>query len=669
MREVYTIYKSRLSDLPALRKISAEGIKSLFLFLAAFSLALDYRFTTISLILFGVISLYTAIRQKTTVNYNTLIYTLPPTLFYLWYAAGFFYSDNQNESLRDLETKFSLLALPLFIGILNQINNKKLTVLFSSFIAGLLCMMLISLVNAVTEFIKDGDLNVFFYHQLVRLSDLNAAYFSWYLLFSLIILIFYKLPFPRPVIVSVIIFQILFLVLLSSRASQLVFSLIIIPFAFYFYRNEFKNILFRLSALIYILTLSIGFVYPTFINERFDNFNSQQAKQAFLTQYDHYSYEFNNVSTRLFFWRTGIENILDNNLLIGIGNGDVSQVQNQRMHVLGIKDIYNKENPSDFVNMNLHNMYLQALLSSGLIGLILLLAILILPLILAIRTKNFLLLMFQITSILFMIHESAFQTQAGVVFYCFFSLILVSYSRSDMKTLLSGSIKRESYKADQKIAKRVFDISVSIIILVPFSLLILPVCAILIKLSSPGPVFFTQRRTGARHCEFLCYKLRTMKLNREADLNQATENDKRITRIGHFLRITHIDEIPQLFNVLKGDMSIIGPRPHMLHHTKIYSERVTYYHIRLNAKPGLTGLAQVKGYIGEIRHESDLKMRVLSDIYFIKNSSFKLSFYILIMTAGNIIKKLINYQEPHEERKTDTVEVYQEKHLLVENEH
>src|SRR5690606_5414262 len=137
-------------------------------------------------------------------------------------------------------------------------------------------------------------------------------------------------------------------------------------------------------------------------------------------------------------------------------------------------------------------------------------------------------------------------------------------------------------------------------------------------------VFFIQKRTGRHHKEFNCYKLRSMHINQLADIEQATQGDSRITKVGYFLRVFHIDEIPQLFNVLKGEMSIIGPRPHMLYHTKIYSESLDYYHLRLHAKPGLTGLAQVKGYVGEIHDRAELKKRILNDIYYVKNPSLGL---------------------------------------------
>ncbi|MEX0595969.1 MAG: sugar transferase [Candidatus Paceibacterota bacterium] len=215
--------------------------------------------------------------------------------------------------------------------------------------------------------------------------------------------------------------------------------------------------------------------------------------------------------------------------------------------------------------------------------------------------------------------------------------------------MLSGQLStiksRSSKYLVKNTLKRFFDIVISIVFLIPFTFLVLPICAIFIKLSSPGSVFFVQKRSGMHHKIFHCYKLRTMKLNKQAEYKQATKNDKRITKIGYFLRITHIDELPQLYNVLIGDMSIIGPRPHMLYHTKIYSKHIPYYDLRLKTKPGLTGLAQIKGYVGEITHETDLKKRVLNDIYYVKKSSLKLNLFILFMTLKQFFGKLLPFKK------------------------
>ena len=160
-----------------------------------------------------------------------------------------------------------------------------------------------------------------------------------------------------------------------------------------------------------------------------------------------------------------------------------------------------------------------------------------------------------------------------------------------------------------KLTKRLFDVTVSIIsciCMIP----IIPIIAIIIKIQSPGPIFFKQERTGFAGKTFFCYKFRSMHVNKDADLEQATENDPRKFAFGNFMRKTNIDELPQFWNVLRGDMSIVGPRPHMLHHTEIYSELIDKYMVRHFCKPGITGWAQVTGFRGETKELWQMEERV-----------------------------------------------------------
>jgi putative colanic acid biosynthesis UDP-glucose lipid carrier transferase len=193
--------------------------------------------------------------------------------------------------------------------------------------------------------------------------------------------------------------------------------------------------------------------------------------------------------------------------------------------------------------------------------------------------------------------------------------------------------------------KRAMDIAVSMTFVMLVMSWLFPIIALLIKLSSKGPVFFIQKRTGLKGIEFDCFKFRTMRVNAEADLKQATYNDKRVTWIGKFLRKTHLDETAQFFNVLLGDMSIIGPRPHMLYHTRYYAQRIPYYNLRHEAQPGMTGMAQIKGYIGEINGERELRKRVQWDIYYLKNRSISLDIRILLSTFGQVIAKATGFKK------------------------
>lgn len=185
--------------------------------------------------------------------------------------------------------------------------------------------------------------------------------------------------------------------------------------------------------------------------------------------------------------------------------------------------------------------------------------------------------------------------------------------------------------------KRSLDILLSSIALILSPIVLIPV-AIAIKLSSPGPVFFTQMRTGYRGKEFKCYKFRTMRVNSNQDTEQATLNDPRKTRVGNFLRKTSIDEMPQIYNVWRGEMSLVGPRPHMVKHTEDYSALIDKYMVRHTIKPGITGWAQVNGFRGETDQLWKMEKRVEFDVWYAENWNLMLDFKIMFLTIANIFR-------------------------------
>lgn len=189
-----------------------------------------------------------------------------------------------------------------------------------------------------------------------------------------------------------------------------------------------------------------------------------------------------------------------------------------------------------------------------------------------------------------------------------------------------------------KFIKRSADVFFSGLFLITLFPLVWLVCAIGIKFSSPGPVFFKQKRTGYEGKEFWCYKFRSMHPSSDADTKQAVKGDSRVFKFGEFLRRSSIDELPQFINVFKGDMSIIGPRPHMIHHTDIYSDLIGDYMIRHLAKPGITGWAQVNGCRGETKELSEMKERVEKDIWYIEHWSVELDVTIFFMTIWQLLK-------------------------------
>jgi putative colanic acid biosynthesis UDP-glucose lipid carrier transferase len=191
-----------------------------------------------------------------------------------------------------------------------------------------------------------------------------------------------------------------------------------------------------------------------------------------------------------------------------------------------------------------------------------------------------------------------------------------------------------------KLFKRSFDVIFSLFITVFILSWLSVILFILVKLESKGPLFYKHKITGINYKEFYCYKYRSLTTTKEVKGTYVKQNDKRVTTIGKFLRKTSIDELPQFINVLIGDMSVVGPRPHMLSYTDDYSKKINKYNFifRHNVKPGVTGLAQIKGYRGEIKLDKDIINRIKYDIFYIENWSLLLDIKIILQTFINVIK-------------------------------
>ncbi|HVW60957.1 MAG TPA: sugar transferase [Puia sp.] len=208
-------------------------------------------------------------------------------------------------------------------------------------------------------------------------------------------------------------------------------------------------------------------------------------------------------------------------------------------------------------------------------------------------------------------------------------------NKPQLRRYLSG---RNSYF----FVKRAFDILFSLVVIVLLLSWLMPLMALLIKLDSRGPVFFIQKRVGFLGRTFYCIKLRTMRVNIEADIRQARENDPRVTRFGRFLRKSNLDELPQFLNVLIGHMTIVGPRPHMHEDCRKFSQMVAFYKFRNIVKPGITGLAQIKGYRGPADNFDKVFKRYQLDAFYIRNAGFWLDMRIIRET----VRQTLAYLKP-----------------------
>lgn len=188
-----------------------------------------------------------------------------------------------------------------------------------------------------------------------------------------------------------------------------------------------------------------------------------------------------------------------------------------------------------------------------------------------------------------------------------------------------------------RMMKRIFDI----VLALPVVIFVLPLTSLGVwlchRLQSPGPLFFTQRRTGKYNQEFQILKYRTMHVDHGDEARQATQDDCRVFRTGRWLRKLSVDELPQFVNVLKGEMSVVGPRPHLVDHDELFGEIANFYRVRSFIKPGITGLAQVRGLRGEARRDQDLIDRIHSDLYYLENWSLLLDWVIIVRTAWHVV--------------------------------
>jgi len=185
--------------------------------------------------------------------------------------------------------------------------------------------------------------------------------------------------------------------------------------------------------------------------------------------------------------------------------------------------------------------------------------------------------------------------------------------------------------------KRIFEILAVSIFLFLIASWLFPIIALIIKMESKGPVFYKQLRHGQNNVPFYCLKFRSMKFEPEGNFKQASKSDARVTKVGAFLRKSSLDELPQLLNVLIGEMAIVGPRPHAIPMNKEFAEKIENFMCRHMVKPGITGLAQAKGYRGEIIDSFDMNARLRYDLFYIKNWSFLFDISIILWTFHSLI--------------------------------
>lgn len=215
---------------------------------------------------------------------------------------------------------------------------------------------------------------------------------------------------------------------------------------------------------------------------------------------------------------------------------------------------------------------------------------------------------------------------------------VVAKGGAPSRSIYSEQIRQETLGFYRRGGKRLFDIAFSTSFLMLVAIWLFPLIGLAIRLNSPGPVFFRQKRVGLNGKTFTCFKFRTMTHDPARGFTQAQKRDSRITRVGAILRRTNLDEIPQFINVLVGDMSVIGPRPHVPELDAVFCDVVPMYGLRNAVKPGVSGLAQVSGCRGETRSVREMTHRVRFDVFYSRNVGFVLDAKLVLLTVLRAIQ-------------------------------
>ncbi len=364
----------------------------------------------------------------------------PFFLYFLLYALSYTYSADKAQAGFDITQKLSFILLPLILGAGTQITRRGWECILLSLAISLTVVGLVCMARAYLLWRLSGDDEVFFYHRLVAGLDANAVYMAWYVLFSIAALSFYRWTICfhhwHGVLLKwlLIAIQFVFFVLLSSRTMLVMLCMIALPCYLHVQVKKFRWTAWHIiGALLLAATLGAAIIKTDNpVRQRFEDVRPNNLRHAFQSHYADSNQQFSNLTMRLFIWRVGVENIRANKLWwCGAGNGDVHNLQNDRIASYGFRMTNEFGGPSAMRDIDLHNMYLQTLMAIGIPGLIVLLILLLSPFFFLARTGfPHLSFLFHLSACLFMLQEAVFQTQSGIVYYIFFAVLFWQFSKT-----------------------------------------------------------------------------------------------------------------------------------------------------------------------------------------------------------------------------------------------
>lgn len=584
----------------------------MFVALFLVSIALPLKINTAFIYCLGLLALYLFIKRDKKIIHLPVFYAA--TILVAGTHALHYWIQPENELLNfELEKKIPFFLIPLFFSVIDVKNTLPKIMKLVAFGASLIGVLM--LLFAGFHFIQSAKSDVFYYHNLVSVVSGNAIYYSLFfciaLLFAFELLITNK---KRSYIIPITLLTVVIL-LLSSK----LFTLLLVLIFLYYALIQVKTIAFK-TSLIVVFIVGLVFSFQK-ISERFkeiDRTNLLETKQSINP-----ATTFDGFSLRKELIALGLELKAEHSsqMFIGLGPGICQEKLNQKLIDKQFYTGENEQSKSGFYNYNFHNQYLQTLLETGWIGLIALVIMLLTPFLIIEKEHRRIVFFINGLFLFGFLTESFLSRQMGIVSFLSFNSLFIAQHSITIRLLV----------------KRLFDLSFSCMVIVCLLSWLMPLLSVVIILDLKSFPIFVQKRVGKNGKVFHCFKLRTMKKNTIHDFLPAQIYDNRITKFGAFLRKYALDELPQFFNVLLGNMSVVGPRPLMLSDEEKFNKLIPNFSSRLVMKPGITGFAQAFGYKGYVGSRVDIANRYRLDKKYSQIQSFWLDIKLIFFTIKTVI--------------------------------
>lgn len=594
------------------KQLYLTKLTPVFVALFLVSIALPLKINTAFIYCLGLLALYLFIKRDKKITHLPVFYAA--TILVAGTHALHYWIQPANELLNfELEKKIPFLLIPLFFSVIDVKNTLPKIMKLVAFGASLIGVLL--LLFAGFQFIQSAKSDVFYYHNLVSVVSGNAIYYSLFfciaLLFAFELLITNK---KRSYIIPITLLTVVIL-LLSSK----LFTLLLVLIFLYYALIQVKTIAFK-TSLIVVFIVGLVFSFQK-ISERFkeiDRTNLLETKQSINP-----ATTFDGFSLRKELIALGLELKAEHSsqMFIGLGPGICQEKLNQKLIDKQFYTGENEQSKSGFYNYNFHNQYLQTLLETGWIGLIALVIMLLTPFLIIEKEHRRIVFFINGLFLFGFLTESFLSRQMGIVSFLSFNSLFIAQHSITIRLLV----------------KRLFDLSFSCMVIVCLLSWLMPLLSVLIILDLKSFPIFVQKRVGKNGKVFHCFKLRTMKKNTIHDFLPAQIYDNRITKFGAFLRKYALDELPQFFNVLLGNMSVVGPRPLMLSDEEKFNKLIPNFSSRLVMKPGITGFAQAFGYKGYVGSRVDIANRYRLDKKYSQIQSFWLDIKLIFFTIKTVI--------------------------------